>query len=143
MAVPTASYAFGKGPGGGRVGGSFAHAGVPGGNFRGAGPAVRFGGGGGYPGGYRGYRGPGFWPGAAAGAVIGSALAAQAYYGPGYGYDPDYYYDNGYYDDGGVVAVAPAPGGGDATAYCEQTYRSYDPRSGTYLGYDGYRHPCP
>jgi hypothetical protein len=24
-----------------------------------------------------------------------------------------------------------------------QTYRSYDPRSGTYLGFDGYRHPCP
>ena len=28
-------------------------------------------------------------------------------------------------------------------AYCEQTYRSYDPASGTYLGYDGLRHPCP
>jgi hypothetical protein len=24
-----------------------------------------------------------------------------------------------------------------------QTYRSYDPRSGTYMGNDGYRHPCP
>ncbi|MGB9173724.1 BA14K family protein [Bradyrhizobium sp.] len=24
-----------------------------------------------------------------------------------------------------------------------QQYRSYDPRSGTYLGYDGFRHPCP
>jgi BA14K-like protein len=24
-----------------------------------------------------------------------------------------------------------------------QTYRSYDPQSGTYLGNDGYRHPCP
>jgi hypothetical protein len=24
-----------------------------------------------------------------------------------------------------------------------QTYRSYDPQSGTYLGYDGVRHPCP
>lgn len=28
-------------------------------------------------------------------------------------------------------------------AYCSQRYRSYDPRSGTYLGYDGQRHPCP
>ncbi|MGP8100374.1 MAG: BA14K family protein [Candidatus Cybelea sp.] len=28
-------------------------------------------------------------------------------------------------------------------AYCEQTYRSYDPGSGTYLGYDGFRHTCP
>jgi hypothetical protein len=24
-----------------------------------------------------------------------------------------------------------------------QRYRSYDPNSGTYLGNDGYRHPCP
>jgi hypothetical protein len=28
-------------------------------------------------------------------------------------------------------------------AYCMQRFRSYDPRSGTYLGYDGLRHPCP
>lgn len=32
---------------------------------------------------------------------------------------------------------------GDSTAYCQQTYRSYDIASGTYLGYDGLRHPCP
>jgi len=32
---------------------------------------------------------------------------------------------------------------GDAEAYCEQRFRSYDPASGTYLGYDGRRHPCP
>jgi hypothetical protein len=38
--------------------------------------------------------------------------------------------------------VAPAPGGDDV-GYCMQTYRSYDPRSGTYLGNDGFRHPCP
>jgi hypothetical protein len=25
---------------------------------------------------------------------------------------------------------------------CKQRYRSYDPVSGTYLGYDGLRHPC-
>ncbi|WP_162131531.1 BA14K family protein, partial [Bradyrhizobium genomosp. I (2014)] len=28
-------------------------------------------------------------------------------------------------------------------AYCSQRYKSYDPGSGTYLGYDGDRHPCP
>jgi hypothetical protein len=27
--------------------------------------------------------------------------------------------------------------------YCMQRFRSYDPRSGTYLGHDGYRHRCP
>jgi hypothetical protein len=28
-------------------------------------------------------------------------------------------------------------------AYCFSRFKSYDPRSGTYLGYDGQRHPCP
>jgi hypothetical protein len=32
---------------------------------------------------------------------------------------------------------------GDAVAYCMQRFRSYDPQSGTYLGFDGLRHPCP
>jgi hypothetical protein len=75
-----------------------------------------------------------------AGAVIGGAIASQSYGyygGPGY-YAPGYY-DDGYVDDG-AVAVAP---GGDDDSYCSQTYRSYDPRSGTYLGNDGLRHPCP
>jgi hypothetical protein len=27
--------------------------------------------------------------------------------------------------------------------YCMSRFRSYDPASGTYLGYDGRRHPCP
>ena len=26
--------------------------------------------------------------------------------------------------------------------YCSRRYRSFDPASGTYLGYDGYRHYC-
>jgi hypothetical protein len=34
------------------------------------------------------------------------------------------------------VYGAPAPGGGDV-AYCMQRFRSYDPDSGTYLGFDG------
>jgi len=64
----------------------------------------------------------------AAGAIIGGALAAQ---GP--------YYGSGYY---GAPAYAYSPGGG-SVAYCEQRFKSYDPGSGTYLGYDGYRHSCP
>jgi hypothetical protein len=110
-------------------------------------PGPRYsGGGGGYRGGYDGGRrhdhdgGGGFIPGAVAGALVGGAIASQGYYGgPGY-YAPGY--DDQYYDEG-AVAVAPAPGGDDAVAYCMQTYRSYDPQSGTYLGNDGYRHPCP
>ena len=30
-----------------------------------------------------------------------------------------------------------------AVAYCTRRFRSYDPVSQTYLGYDGFRHPCP
>src|SRR5216683_581216 len=110
------------------------------------GPRYSGGGGGGYRAGYDSGRrrdrdGGGFFPGAVAGALVGGAIASQGYYGgPGY-YTPGYY-DDQYYDDS-VVAVAPAPGGDDAVAYCMQTYRSYDPQSGTYLGNDGYRHPCP
>src|SRR6266852_6778189 len=147
--------------------------GAPAARFSGAGTGTtvtRYSGysGGGWNGGYR-YRrgGGGFIPGAVAGAVIGGALTSSyayyggpdydssyAYYGgPGYassyayyggpGYYGADYYDYPYYDDSAVVAVAPAPVGDDAVAYCMQTYQSYDPASGTYLGYDGLRHPCP
>ena len=95
----------------------------------------------------RGWGGVG--AGLAAGAIIGGAVAAsQPWYGYDYGYDysPGYYnygYAPGYssygYAPGGYVETAP---GGDV-AYCQQRFRSYDPASGTYLGYDGYRHPCP
>lgn len=150
MAMPSASFADpahggtpvgGARPAGRAAGGNF-HAG--GGNFHpGGGGGQRFGGGGYHRGGGGNY-GPGIAAGIA-GAVIGGAIASQGYYGgPGY-YAPGPAYDDQYYDDGsGAVAVAPAPyGGDDSTAYCMQTYRSYDPRSGTYLGNDGYRHPCP
>ena len=143
--APTASFAqkpgVARGGGGARVGGGGPRfsGGAPaarfGGNSGGGAPAARFGGGGGYR--------RGFIPGAVAGAVVGGAIATApyGYGGPGY-YAPGYY-DDQYYDDGPVV-VAPAQGGGDdAVAYCMQTYRSYDPRSGTYMGNDGYRHPCP
>jgi hypothetical protein len=108
-------------------------------------------GGGGWGGGWRGgWRGPGWGAGAglAAGAIIGGAVAAsQPWYGYNHDYAPGYYgygYDPGYadygYAPGGYVEAAP---GGDDVAYCQQRFRSYDPASGTYLGYDGYRHPCP
>ena len=31
----------------------------------------------------------------------------------------------------------------NAVAYCARTYRSYNPNTGTYTGYDGLQHPCP
>ena len=68
------------------------------------------------------------------------------YYDTGY-YESGYYDAPGYYDDQyadqGVVAEVPVPVGDDSASYCAQRYRSYDPASGTYLGFDGLRHPCP
>jgi hypothetical protein len=94
---------------------------------------------GGHHGGHWGHHGGWGWGGAfggfAAGAVVGSALAAPGYY---YG-DPGYYYD----DPGDYAPDVYAGPDSSAEAYCAQRYRSYDPASGTYLGYDGIRHPCP
>lgn len=109
----------------------------------------------GWRGGY-GYRGRGYGYGGAglgiaAGAIIGGAIlgATQPYgyygyrrYGPGYGYAPGYGPGYAYGPGYGPGYVAVAPGGSDV-AYCMQRFRSYDPGSGTYLGFDGFRHPCP
>ena len=75
---------------------------------------------------HRGHRGGlGVGLGFAAGAIIGSALAPRPYYyGGSYAYSPGYRVNADH-------------------AYCSQRFRSYDPASGTYMGYDGYRHPCP
>ena len=59
--------------------------------------------------------------GLAAGAIIGGAIASQQ-------------------DQAVPVPVAPTD---DAVAYCMERFRSYDPASGTYVGFDGVRRPCP
>jgi hypothetical protein len=96
---------------------------------------------------WRGW-GWGLGTGLIAGAIVGSALTAPYYYG--YGPYPYYAAPPGpvYYGPAAPVygPQAPAygaPVGEDAAAYCAQRFRSYDPRSGTYLGLDGKRHPCP
>ena len=79
---------------------------------------------GGYGGGYaHRYGGRGYGVGAgiagvAAGALVGGLIAAQG--APGYAAPPQ-----------------------DPRGYCASRYRSYDPQSGTFLGNDGLRHPCP
>lgn len=122
---------------------------------------IRHGGGshGGF-GGFHGFRGGGFRGGGFAfrhhGWGNGFAYRPHRYrhygYGYGYGYGyPDY--GDGYYDDSaaaGIVGLAAGALVGSALShrsygggYCASRFRSYDPRSGTYLGYDGRRHPCP
>ena len=71
----------------------------------------------------------------------GAGYAGAPYYRGGvWGARSAYYgaYGNNY------GAYAAADGGEiDAVAYCMQRFRSYDPNSGSYLGYDGLRHACP
>ena len=98
---------------------------------------------GGYAHGYGGY-GPGYGVGAGAAAVATGALIGGAIASQNQGYYPVQIYPA--YSDPGYVYSDAAPvvyNNGDSIAYCEQTYRSYDPASGSYLGYDGFRHPCP
>jgi len=91
--------------------------------------------------------------GAGIGAATGAIIAAEGQRRRG-GY---YYWRQGCYMEqpyGGWVRVSsrycdvdyyePAPPvAGDPIAYCMQRFRSYDPASQTYLGFDGLRHPCP
>jgi BA14K-like protein len=105
-------------------------------------------------GGHGGWHGGWGWGGSAlAAGIIGGAVAAATspywapgyydYYAAGYPYGP-YGYDS-YYAPPPAVAVAPGPvvaQGGDA-AWCEAHYRSYNPSTGTFTGYDGQQHPCP
>lgn len=46
----------------------------------------------------------------------------------------------GLYDEAPGMA---APGDQGALSECAARFRSYDPATGTFLGYDGQRHPCP
>jgi hypothetical protein len=152
----------GRGPAvaGGRAYGGYGRGPVAGGwrGPSGGGPAY----GGGYARPGWGGGGWGYGVGAAVvgGAIIGGALAAPYYgYGPYYPAPYPYYAEpvyeaapdyapvppDAYAPPPGAGAYGPPPGGGggDPSAYCAQRYRSYDPQSGTYIGYDGLRHPCP
>jgi hypothetical protein len=128
LATPVMAGGAVRHGGGGFHGGGGWHGG--GGGWHGGGGGWR-GGGGGWNGGYGGYGGGygnGYGYGAAAlglGALGGAIIGSQyPYYGSGY-------------------ATYPQDGGGDSSAFCASRFRSYDPASGTYLGYDGLRHPCP
>ena len=102
---------------------------------------------------YRGRRGAGIAAGIATGLILGGIIASQPrYYGPrGYYYNyyyggppplfygPQVFYPPGYY--GPMVGSGYGPRG-DWLSYCFSRYRSFDPVSGTYMGYDGRRHPC-
>jgi hypothetical protein len=64
-----------------------------------------------------------------------------------YGGDVAYQDGQVYYQGGGGYAgggyAQPGYGGDDGAAYCAQRFRTYDQRSGTYVGKGGRRIPCP
>ena len=62
---------------------------------------------------------------------VASSLAHNGYYGHGHGH--------GYY---GYRRHAGWVGSNAWINYCFSKYKSFDPYTGTYLGYDGYRHYC-
>jgi hypothetical protein len=72
--------------------------------------------------------------------IIVIGVPSTYYYGVPTYYAPGYYGDQ--YSDGGP-ATGPSPLGDTSASNCAQTYSSYDPQSGTYIGDDGMVHPCP
>lgn len=60
-----------------------------------------------------------------AGAIIGGAIIAN---------EADRAYAEGYYDDGYDA---------DGAERCAAEFRSFNPATGTYTGYDGVVRPCP
>jgi hypothetical protein len=69
------------------------------------------------------------------GAIVGSALTPREVYvaPPPYAYEPAYY---------GPAAYGPPPWSPDWYAYCSSRYRSFNPRTGYFMGYDGVPRFC-
>lgn len=89
------------------------------------------------------YGGPRYNPGAAAaagiigfaaGAALGSALSAPRYYAPA----PAPYYA----PPAPVTYAKPQPWTPGWYSYCSAKYRSFNPQTGYFLGYDGQYHFC-
>ncbi len=76
----------------------------------------------------------------AVGTLFGNATAQPRYYAPAPVYvappPPPVVYQPV------PVYYGPAPWTPDWYAYCARRYQSFDARSGTFLGFDGYRHIC-
>ncbi|WP_332123039.1 BA14K family protein, partial [Azorhizobium caulinodans] len=79
-----------------------------------------------------GWRAGGWGPGPYWGGYYG--------YGPGWGFAPGF--ATGVIVGSAVAVPPPPPPPANWYAYCASKYRSFDPRTGTYMGYDGRRHPC-
>lgn len=67
------------------------------------------------------------------GAIIGSALAPREVYVVPPPPPPAYY---------GPVSYGPPPWTPEWYDYCDARYRSFNPDTGYFMGYDGYPHFC-
>ena len=75
------------------------------------------------------------------GPSFGFGFGFGAPYYDDYAYDDYPYYDTyAYYDEPYVTEGATIV---PDQAYCVAHFRSYNPATGTYIGYDGLPHPCP
>jgi hypothetical protein len=75
----------------------------------------------------------------AAGAILSGALSQPRYY---YEPAPIYAAPPVTYGPGPVYYEQPEPWTEEWYAYCSSRYRSFDPQSGYFLGYDGLYHFC-
>lgn len=81
------------------------------------------------------------------GALLGSALAQPRYYEPRY-YEPRYYEPAPIYVEPAPVYVTPGrvysyeAWSPEWYEYCGSRYRSFDERTGYFVGYDQRRHFC-
>jgi hypothetical protein len=80
---------------------------------------------------------------------VGPGYAVEPGYGYGYAYgDPGYEGDPGYAQGdpdggyGGDQGYADGGGGDPHVQWCMNRYRSYDPQSDSFMGYDGQPHRC-
>ena len=83
--------------------------------------------------GHRDARGAGLL-GFGVGAVVGSALTPREVYVVPPPPPPPYYY--------GPVSYGPPPWTPDWYAYCSSRYPGFNPRTGYFVGVDGYPHFC-
>lgn len=83
--------------------------------------------------------------GLATGVIIGGALASQPRYTEPRYVEPDYYPEpepRVIYRRQPVYTPSYEPWTQSWYDYCSQRYRSFNPQSGTYVGYDGREHFC-
>lgn len=83
--------------------------------------------------------------GLATGVIIGGALANQNRYEERRYVEPDYYPEpepRVIYRRQPVYTPSYEPWTQSWYDYCSQRYRSFNPRSGTFIGYDGREHFC-